>query len=199
MNDIIDYYSQNAVRLTQRYEELSPERVHAAWVHLLPRSKSDVLDVGAGSGRDAAWLAGCDHRVVAVEPADHLRQKAMSVHPDHGIHWINDTLPDLKAVRNLKRSFDVILVSAVWMHLAQSHRPRALKSLHTLLKTDGLLIISFRKGPTPDRPAMFPVTAHEIRDLARQFELFVVAEFKNDDLYHRAGVRWEIVVLKRRN
>ena len=198
MNDIIEYYSQNAERLTQRYEELSPQRIHAAWAHLMPQSKSNILDVGAGSGRDAAWFAGRGHSVFAVEPADNLRQKAMSVHPDDGILWINDRLPDLKNVHRLNRGFDVILVSAVWMHLAPADRHRAFESLHPLLNPAGLLIISFRKGPAPKRPAMFPVTANEIRDLARQFELFVVAEIKNDDLYHRAGVRWETVVLKRR-
>ena len=199
MNDIIDYYSQNAERLTLRYEDLSPERVHAAWAHLMPRSNSDVLDVGAGSGRDAAWFAGRGHQVVAVEPADYLRQKAMSVHPEDGIQWVNDRLPDLNAVRSLRRGFDLILVSAVWMHLAPSDRPRAFKSLHTLLKPEGLLIVSFRKGFAPKRPVMFPVTGLEIRDQARQAELDVIAEFNSDDMYHRIEVRWETVVLKHWN
>jgi protein-L-isoaspartate O-methyltransferase len=199
MNDIIEYYSQNAERLTKRYEELSPQRIHEPWVHLIPQSKSNILDVGAGSGRDAAWFADFDHSVVAVEPADNLRQKAISEHPDDGILWINDRLPDLKKVHRLNRGFDVIMVSAVWMHLAPSDRPRAFESLHTLLNPAGLLIISFRKGLSPKRPAMYPVAANEIRDLARQVELNVVAEFQSEDMYHRAKVRWQTVVLKRCN
>ena len=113
MNDIIDNYSANADRLIERYEKLAPEAVHAAWKHLLPDSKSRILDVGAGSGRDAAWLAGYGHSVVAVEPADNLRQKAISLHPHDAIHWINDRLPDLNEVHRLEQDFDVKWETAV--------------------------------------------------------------------------------------
>jgi protein-L-isoaspartate O-methyltransferase len=39
----------------------------------LPAPPARVLDVGAGSGRDAAWLTSLGLEVVAVEPSVALR------------------------------------------------------------------------------------------------------------------------------
>jgi len=65
-----DSYSANVARLARVYEDIPSEQAHAAWVHLLPTTRSLILDMGAGSGRDAAWLAGLGHEIVAVEPAE---------------------------------------------------------------------------------------------------------------------------------
>ena len=199
MNEIIDYYSKHSEQLTSRYEKLRSQAVHAVWKHLLPGSQSQILDVGAGSGRDAAWLAGCGHSVVAVEPADNLRNKAIGLHPHDAIKWVNDRLPELKEVHRLDLVFDVILVSAVWMHLAPSDRLQAFESLYTLLDPAGIMVISFRKGTAADEPAVYAVTGDEIRNLARQYGLDVVINIQNDDLYHRTEVQWETIVLKRQN
>jgi protein-L-isoaspartate O-methyltransferase len=199
MNEISDYYSRNADRLIDRYEKLAPQAVHAAWIHLVPETRSRILDVGAGSGRDAAWFAGLGHCVIAVEPADNLRKKAIALHSRADVRWIKDRLPGLNLVHRLNAGFDVILVSAVWMHLTQTDRPRAFESLYTLLNPAGILIISIRYGPVAGRPAMFPATGSEIGNLARQLGLDVVINVQNDDLYHRTEVRWETVVLRRQN
>ena len=197
MNEIIEYYSKHSEWLINRYEKLAPQALHAAWKHLLPDSQSMILDVGAGSGRDAAWLAEIGHSVVAVEPADNLRKKAIGLHSCDAIHWVNDWLPDLKEIHRLEQVFDVILVSAVWMHLAESDRAQAFESLYKLLAPAGIMIISFRNSPHVDRPAMYPVTGAEIRDMGRQFKLSVVINVQNDDLYNRADVRWQTVVMRR--
>jgi len=197
MNDIIDYYSRKADYLAQRYEKLTPEKVNAVWAHLVPESKSTVLDVGAGSGRDAAWFAGRGHRVVAVEPADNLRTRAMQLHPYDAIRWVNDRLPDLEKVQRLNRDFDVILVSAVWMHLPQLQRCRAFDALCALLKPAAILIISYRQGQAADGPAIFAVAGAELLNQARQFDMDIVLNIKNDDMYNRTEVRWTTVVLKR--
>ena len=199
MNEIIDYYSNHSEQLTSRYEKLRSQAVHAVWKHLLPDSKSQILDVGAGSGRDAAWLAGRGHSVVAVEPADNLRNKAIHLHPHGAINWVNDRLPELKEVHRLELVFDVILVSAVWMHLAPSDRQQAFGSLYTLLDPAGIMVISFRKGTAADGPSVYALTGDEIRNLARQYGLDVVINIQNDDLYNRTEVQWETIVLKRQN
>ncbi|RUT67608.1 SAM-dependent methyltransferase, partial [Flavobacterium cupreum] len=64
----IPHYEQNAQELVDRYESLSFEHVHADLLDLLPAPGATILDVGAGSGRDAAWFAARGYDVVAVEP-----------------------------------------------------------------------------------------------------------------------------------
>ncbi|MAL78116.1 MAG: hypothetical protein CMN55_03220 [Sneathiella sp.] len=65
-------YEKMAAELTGPYEALAFEDVHAAWIDLIPEQPSDILDIVAGTGRDAAHLAFRGHRVMAVDPTPHL-------------------------------------------------------------------------------------------------------------------------------
>ena len=133
-----------------------------------------MLDVGAGSGRDSAWLAARGADVVAVEPSAAMREEALSYHPDVSIRWIDDVLPSLASTSRLGLSFDLILLSAVWQHVEPSDRPRALRKLVTLLKPGGLLILTLRLGECdPDR-VMHPVSVEEVERLAREQGLAIV-------------------------
>ena len=57
-----------------------------------------------------------------------------------------DALPDLRTLRALGRRFDLILLSAVWMHVAPKGRERAFRILSELLGPSGLLVITLRLG-----------------------------------------------------
>jgi protein-L-isoaspartate O-methyltransferase len=50
-------YAENAESLVRAWRKLSFEEVHRPIVHLLPAIPSNVLDIGAGIGSDAAALA----------------------------------------------------------------------------------------------------------------------------------------------
>ena len=65
-----ELYSERANEFAERYESVETEQVHETWLHLLPPRPGLALDVGAGSGRDAAWLAERGWEVTAVEPAE---------------------------------------------------------------------------------------------------------------------------------
>ena len=60
-------YAENAATLIAQYEALAFPVKHEAVMHLLPASPVAALDVGAGTGADAHWLAEQGHRVVADE------------------------------------------------------------------------------------------------------------------------------------
>lgn len=53
MADPISWYNANADAVLERYEAVDAEAVHGWLVDLLPSRPAAVLDVGAGSGRDA--------------------------------------------------------------------------------------------------------------------------------------------------
>ena len=190
----IRYYSQVAEQLVQQYESLSFDTVHAAWRSELPTS-GWALDVGAGSGRDAAHLAALGLSVVAVEPADGMRKLGQQLHAQHAIHWVNDTLPELSKVFALQITFDIILVSAVWMHIAPSERQRAFRKLANLLNPGGKLIITLRHGPFTDARTAFPVSIDEIFTLATQQGLVSkVVEDNGTDMQQRPEVYWQTLV-----
>jgi len=52
----LDAYNREADSLSARYESRSFEEIHSDALDLLPDSTTPVLDIGAGSGRDAAWI-----------------------------------------------------------------------------------------------------------------------------------------------
>ena len=135
--------------LAEQYESVSFESVHAPWMELLPKTPAQVLDIGAGSGRDAAWLAQEGYTVTAVEPVAEMRAQAQFLHAGATVHWRDDRLPGLNATRALGQEFELVLLSAVWMHLAPVDRPEALSNLAALMAPGALLMITLRHGPSP--------------------------------------------------
>ena len=65
-------YAEEAPELLERYESISFADAHRLVMHLLPTAPSRVLDIGSGTGRDAAGFAALGHSVVAVEPTENF-------------------------------------------------------------------------------------------------------------------------------
>jgi SAM-dependent methyltransferase len=197
MSDTVSAYDAQAGILAERYESTSAEAVHAALREFIPRGQDLIaLDVGAGSGRDAAWLASLGYEVVAAEPAAGMRSEAQRRHPDPRIRWLDDRLPDLAGVHRLGLAFDLILLSAVWMHVPLHVRGRAFRKLSTLLKPGGVILMSLRDGPSePDRP-MWPAPAGEIEAFARTHGLAVLRSVTTPDQLGRTDVLWTGMCLR---
>tara|TARA_R110002072_G_scaffold214062_3_gene371216 strand:+ start:69 stop:485 length:417 start_codon:yes stop_codon:yes gene_type:complete len=119
------FYDDHAQRLFEQYQSLSFDRIHSDWLHHLSSQPGLALDVGAGSGRDAEALAKRGWQVIAVEPSDRLRALGQAHTIGDDISWLNDTLPSMNLVRHLSQRFQLILVSAVWMHLDYDEQKRA--------------------------------------------------------------------------
>jgi len=192
----IEYYSTNAKALTEQYNSVSFESVHKDWLDEIPK-EGIVLDVGAGSGRDARYLAAKGLSVVAVEPALNIRELAQTYQVNSPIHWLSDTLPELSEVYKLQTKFDLILLSAVWMHIAPSLRERAFRKLSSLLKPNGKLVISLRHGQCQDERTMYAVSADELAQYASQFGLTykLLSPDQAPDKLGRSDVSWQTVLL----
>lgn len=182
--------------LAERYETVDPAVLHEALVPYLPPAPASVLDIGAGSGRDAAWLAHQGHTVLAVEPSATMRAEGQRRHLLAQLSWIDDSLPVLDAVCRLGVAFDVILLSAVWMHVAPGVRHRAFRKLVGLLKPGGTLAVSLRLGPPEADRGMYPVNVDEIEMLARSHGVAVLQVQHAPDRLGRDEISWAQVVLR---
>ena len=196
MTDPVRGYDERAAVFVHQYEQLDPETVHAQFLDCLPEGADRLaLDIGAGSGRDAAWLRGRGFEVIAVEPSPGMRVAGQSLHPDPLIRWVDDRLPSLSATHRLGLAFDVILLSGVLMHVTPEDRPRAFRKVITLLKPGGVLLISVRDGSgESDRP-MWPVSRGEVESYARAHGLNMVRIGSNPDLQGRTAITWTTFVL----
>ncbi|MGW2161924.1 class I SAM-dependent methyltransferase [Nonomuraea sp. NPDC001699] len=183
-------YSEAAETLAEQYESVTFAEVHREVLHLFPVQPSQVLDIGAGSGRDAAALAALGHTVVAAEPTAELRALGEALHADQDLEWIDDALPDLAVLRSIGRRFDLILMTAVWMHLDEQQRSAAMPSLTNLLATGGRVLLSLRHGPVPSGRRMFPVSARETIDLARAHDLELIHLAQRVDPHGRQDISW---------
>ncbi|MEV5576541.1 class I SAM-dependent methyltransferase [Spirillospora sp. NPDC052269] len=180
-------YGAEADALVTQYESLTSDEVLGDVLHLIPEKPGRVLDIGAGTGRDAAALAARGHAVTAVEPTPELLAHGRRLHAGAGIAWLDDTLPDLAAVRG---TFDLVTLVAVWMHLDQAERPRAMRRLAGLLAPEGLAVLILRHGPTPPGRHMFDIPAEETVGQAAEAGLRAVHQSTWGDLHGRPGVHW---------
>lgn len=191
-------YVGGAEHLIPAFEAISAPGVFAHVLDFLPRQPARILEIGAGTGRDAAWLASQGHSLTAVEPVEQFRKAGMRLHPSPLIHWVDDRLPLLTRMLGEGDRFDLVLLVAVWQHLTPEERAVAMTSLSKLLSPCGRIIMSVRHGPgSPDREC-FPARASETVALACQSNLKVLARRSAESVQEKnraAGITWTWLVL----
>ncbi|NOR63838.1 MAG: methyltransferase domain-containing protein [Rhodobacteraceae bacterium] len=188
---ILEGYAAAAKTLRPRYDAIDPALYYAAVLAHFPQKPSQILDIGAGTGRDAAWLAGLGHEVLAVEPVAAFRVgKALT--------WLDDRLPDLRKTRALGRTFDFILMNAVFQHVKPAARAAALRNIAGLLAQGGRIVLSLRHGPSAETRRAYPFKTGEVDKLAAACGLATLFQCKRRTVgaaNKAAGVRWEFMVL----
>src|SRR5919106_1870174 len=195
MTEDQDPYGRGLRDFAARFEGVGFENVHAAVLSFIPQRAGAVLDVGAGSGRDAAWFAEAGWDVVGVEPSDQMRQFASSIHSHSNILWLDDRLPGLEATHRLGLTYNLIWLSAVWMHVASSERARAFRKLVTLLRPGGRIVLSLRHGAADLGRTLHDTHADEIERLASDHGLQVLLVREQPDALRRPAVHWTVMVL----
>ena len=208
------YYNENVAEISQQYLAVSFNDVHSSWSKYLPkllnRANVSVLDVGAASGRDIGHLysqavasLGDENKLghfIATEPSENLRAVGQQQTKHQHIRWLSDSLPTLQKTHSLEISFDLILLSAVWMHVPVSQRARALRKLTNLLKPKGMIVMSLKQGMDDTELLnhhMYNASINEIESLALDLGLVCeVMQQVNADALKQKSMHEEILVLK---
>ena len=197
MNDrtrIIRTYDEGAANFAGQYNPLNTPEVLPGLVERLPKLRA--LDIGCGSGRDAQWLAGQGFEVDACDPAEGMIREAEAQKGHPLVHYYQDSMPTLAQTRSKDQRYDVILLSATWMHIPPAQRAEAIDNILRLAKPGAVIFFSLRHGPSPaDRP-MYEVTAEELK----RFADYHMAHFEylppNADKLGRGDVWWDNVALR---
>lgn len=189
-------YEADGADLVGRFEAIDAAGLYAPVADFIPRAPARIADIGAGTGRDAAWLEGLGHAVVAVEPVTALRETGRALHP--GPDWVDDRLPELTELKGER--FDRVLLSGVWQHLDDPARAVTMPALARLLAPGGVLIMSLRHGPgAPSRP-VWPVDVAATIALAEAEGLRLVHRVEAASVQagnQAAGVTWTWVCLEK--
>ena len=187
-------YAENAEKLIKAYESIPFDLLYSKIMHLVAAPPAKILDIGCGTGRDAAGFAALGHHVTALEPTDAFRNAGRILHPSPNITWLDDGLPKLERLVATTQKFDLILMRAVWMHLDLKQRQTAMPIIAKHLKPKGKLVLSLRHGPVPEGRRMFPVTAEETIALAETEHLKPIFMQENTDShFNRKDVSWTLL------
>ncbi|MFD1696441.1 class I SAM-dependent methyltransferase [Roseibium aestuarii] len=197
--DAITGYESLGPEWIERTEAVDPVKLYGLVLDLLPETLKGlaVLDLGAGSGRDAAWLARRGAVVTAVEPCAPLREAGQARHRAIPIHWVDDRFPNLSRVT---QRYGLILVTGVWHHLDEAEQPLAFQRLAQLLAPGGRLVMALRHGEAAAHHINFLIDEDALLSWAEAFGLRTLrrkqAQSQGDwNLSH--GVRWTWLVLER--
>jgi SAM-dependent methyltransferase len=120
------------------HEQPAPTDLHDLVRRFFKRGRT--ADVGAGSGREVAWLAVNGFEAVGYEPSSGLREEAQRRYP--ALSFEDAALPELAGIADA--SFDNVLCETVLMHLNPTAIEPAVARLVSILKPGGTLYLSWR-------------------------------------------------------
>lgn len=139
----LNYYTQNALKAAQRYESADVTQLHDFLAAGL-KPGGRLLELGCGSGRDAAFMAGRGFRVVATDGCASMIEQAKRHHPELGKHMFKLTLPDGLSNEFMPGLgvFDGIYAVAVLMHLSVPQIEHTVSAVNSLLAAKGRFVFS---------------------------------------------------------
>ncbi|BDA84394.1 hypothetical protein Sa4125_19360 [Aureimonas sp. SA4125] len=199
MQDILDAYAAATTpAFIAAYESLSTETIYKNVIDLFPAHVSRIVDVGAGTGRDAAWFAERGHSVLAIEPVSGLRDAGRQLHRSADISWLDDRFPDLAKAR-LEDPFDLVLLGGVWQHIADEDRKTAMRSIAAMTRPGGRLIMSLRHGPGAGARRVIAIDPESTVSDANACGLRVLRRCETGSIQpgnQALGVRWTWLALQ---
>lgn len=193
--DAAGYYDFDPKSFADRYDSVTFEAVHPHLRRYLP-ANGRVLDVGAGSGRDARFMAACGLHVTAVEPSAGLR--AIGARNSEDVEWIDDRLPNLACISDKVERFDFILCSAVLMLVAPEDLEGCFATLSHLLAPAGKLAMNLR-APRLDEPPdlFFAHSDNAVLTAAAATGLICLHRAEAEDALGRRAYNWRSFVFER--
>lgn len=134
----ICYYRENAKEIADRYDACS-DGVEQYFTLSFP-SRTKILDIGAGSGRDILQLLRLGYDAYGVDPCNELVSLAIAKYPVLSGRLTEGKLPGLE--KRFVENFDGVLCSAALMHIPNEQLLDSVFAIRSVLKDNGRLLLS---------------------------------------------------------
>ncbi len=198
----IDYYEQNATELCARYESVSLDSFHKVLTESF-EAGSCLLEIGCGSGRDAARAVGNGFDVAAIDASRQLLSAAKKQHPELDGRLFQLALPCQLPFAD--KTFAGFYSVACLMHLPSEDLYHVLSEIRRVVRQGGLVSLPVCR-PDIDNSGLdehgrvynlMPIEEWKRVFAASGFKVEVSAEEEPDSL-GREGISWMTLTLKNR-
>jgi SAM-dependent methyltransferase len=197
----IGYYQENAASLTEHYESADMSDIHTQLLKHLPE-KGSILEIGCGSGREAAFLLRSGFDITAVDASAKMLSCAVRQHPELEGRTHCFVFPFRHENPLLSKQFDGVIVIASLMHIPDQYLPECASQFRHLLSANGVLFVSASRGRQnitdrrdSDGRLFIERSPDELRHLFRKAGFGVIDFYENEDSLHRL-VQWFSIVLR---
>lgn len=195
MNPTLGFYDSHAEEATASYERVDFSRLVDRFAATLGASVR-VLDLGCGSGRDAARMLARGYDVVTADGSEAMLAEATALHPELAGRTARVVLPGPLPFE--RDAFDGAMSWAVIMHVAEPELAGVFGELARVVRPGGVLGYSVnteRAGLDADGTdargrhfTCLPAAGWERLHEAAGFTTMEREE--TDDITGRSGIRW---------
>jgi 2-polyprenyl-3-methyl-5-hydroxy-6-metoxy-1,4-benzoquinol methylase len=128
------------------HEQPAPVDLHCL-VRRYFHAGGKTADIGCGSGREVAFLAGSGFDAVGYDASEALLEQARLRYPEYAFE--SAMLPELHGLAD--GAYDNVLCETVIMHLPREQIVPAVRRLLEILKPGGMLYLSWRVTDRSDQ------------------------------------------------
>jgi SAM-dependent methyltransferase len=199
----VEYYDRNAHACGAKYESADMSHLDHLLLRHLPERGARVLELGCGSGREAAFLLQSGHEIFGIDASAEMIGEALRRHPELAGRLSCEAVPLPEGSRLLSESFDMVLAIALFMHVPDSDLFETILQLKRLLLPLGLVFLSVSAGrPGVDANSrssgerLFRERpAEELQLLFERLGFRLAARYQTPDAFER-GMLWHSLVFQ---
>ena len=138
MSETEEFYQKNHQEFIDQTLNINREDIYQKFLHYIPK-KSEILDIGCGSGRDSLYFKNQGLNVIAIDNNPHF----VEFTKEHaGVETYLKSFQEIDYVNK----FDAIWACASLLHCQKNKLTEIFFKLAKALKENGIIYTSFKYG-----------------------------------------------------
>ena len=202
MNSTLKYYDHNARPVARRYESMDFRSAIDRLARMVGED-ARVLELGCGSGRDAAYLLSLGAHVEATDGSKAMLDEATALHPELLGRTGQLVLPCVLPYPD--GHFDAVMSWAALMHLPGDSIPDVMKEIARVTRVGGVMAYAVntkrpgldRSGDDKDGRHFTCLSTTEWERIHTDAGYLTVESEERADLSRRPGIRWATFFARR--
>ena len=199
MGETLDYYDAEYAKIAETYDSVEFRPVVTRVLQHAPE-RGTLLDLGCGSGRDAAFYLELGYDVTALDGSRAMLGEAARRHPELADRLVHHELPAPLPFES--DTFDLVISMAVIMHLKVEEVPATFGEMRRVTRPGGVVAYSANterqglddRGNDAKGRHFSCLPAAEWKRLHEAVGLRTLGSWENEDISGRPGIRWATFV-----